>query len=552
MTSPDPNFHIYICFGQSNMEGNAAITSDDKLGVNSRFQVMTVAPDDLQHLGRTVGNWYTAIPPLCRWDTGLTPADYFGRTLVDSLPDNVKVGVIVVAMGGSGIDAFDKVNYTQYYQNADAWQKSLMNIYGGNPYAKIIEMAKIAQQKGVIKGILLHQGESNNMQSDWPLKVKKIYSDMLEDLSIAPNSIPLLAGEMLQQDKGGICWGMNSIIATLPYYIPNSNVVSSKGCSGNSVDGFHFSTVGARELGKRYGLQMWSLLKTYETEKGQTVDHLAIEKTDFTLLTGTTKRIPITAVFGDGHIQDIGYKATYEISNHEALSITNGFLEALKDGSATITASYKGTLGEQKQIVFTVKTTTFPLTNELFNPSIYSTGTFNETSKTLKTGQYGFGGWVYNSGVNLSAYKYLIIKLGATNTSGASFRIFDENNYWTGCATYDFGVNKQINIDLASMYRSGSTTKIDPSHLYIIGLWSTGGSDIVISNVYLTNSTDYSNPTAIEDIFNTGTNENELIDVYNIIGMKIQSQMKRSEMIKNLPPGLYIVGKRKVMITRKY
>jgi len=188
----------------------------------------------------------------------------------------------------------------------------------------------------------------------------------------------------------------------------------------------------------------------------------------------------------------------------------------------------------------------------LFNPSIYSTGTFNETSKTLKTGQYGFGGWVYNSGVNLSAYKYLIIKLGATNTSGASFRIFDENNYWTGCATYDFGVNKQINIDLASMYRSGSTTKIDPSHLYIIGLWSTGGSDIVISNVYLTNSTDYSNPTAIEDIFNTGTNENELIDVYNIIGMKIQSQMKRSEMIKNLPPGLYIVGKRKVMITRKY
>jgi len=120
VATPDPNFHIYICFGQSNMEGNASIAADDKTGVNSRFQVMTVAPDDFQHLGRTVGNWYTAIPPLCRWDTGLTPADYFGRTLVDSLPNNVKVGVIVVAMGGSGIDAFDKVNYVQYYQNADA------------------------------------------------------------------------------------------------------------------------------------------------------------------------------------------------------------------------------------------------------------------------------------------------------------------------------------------------------------------------------------------------------------------------------------------------
>ncbi|HEY6915332.1 MAG TPA: sialate O-acetylesterase, partial [Paludibacter sp.] len=226
--SSDPNFHIYICFGQSNMEGNAAIGTADKTGVNSRFQVMTVAPDDYQHLKRSVGNWYTALPPLCRWDTGLTPADYFGRTLTDSLPDSVKVGVIVVAMGGSGIDAFDKNNYVDYYKNADAWQKSLMNIYGGNPYAKIIEMAKIAQQSGVVKGILLHQGESNNMQADWPQKVQKIYNNMLADLSIEPNSIPLLAGEMLQQDQGGICWGMNGIIAKLPYYIPNSYPISSK------------------------------------------------------------------------------------------------------------------------------------------------------------------------------------------------------------------------------------------------------------------------------------------------------------------------------------
>ena len=174
ISKPDPNFCIYLCFGQSNMEGNAAILPADRAGVNSRFQVMTVAPDDLQHLGRSVGKWYTAVPPLCRWDTGLTPADYFGRTMVDSLADSIKVGVIVIAMGGSGIDAFDKVNYIQYYNAADAWQKGLMNVYGGDPYAKMIEMAKKAQQVGVIKGILLHQGESNNMQSDWPLKVKKI------------------------------------------------------------------------------------------------------------------------------------------------------------------------------------------------------------------------------------------------------------------------------------------------------------------------------------------------------------------------------------------
>ena len=253
-TGPDPNFHIYICFGQSNMEGPATILPEDTTNVNPRFKVLTVFSEDLAHLGREVGNWYTAKPPLCKWSTGLGPYDYFGRTLTDSLADSIKVGVIVVAMGGSGIDAFDKQNYAQYYQNADAWQKGLMDSYGGCPYNKIIEMAKIGQQNGVIKGILLHQGETDNGQWNWLQKVQKIYNDMITDLSLTAENVPLLSGEMLSQAAGGLCWGHNSIMANLPYYVANSYVISSAGCPG--VDDFHFSNEGMRELGKRYGLQM--------------------------------------------------------------------------------------------------------------------------------------------------------------------------------------------------------------------------------------------------------------------------------------------------------
>jgi hypothetical protein len=35
----NPNFHIYLCFGQSNMEGQGTIEAQDKT-VNSRFKVM--------------------------------------------------------------------------------------------------------------------------------------------------------------------------------------------------------------------------------------------------------------------------------------------------------------------------------------------------------------------------------------------------------------------------------------------------------------------------------------------------------------------------------
>ena len=163
----DSAFHIYLCFGQSNMEGNADIESVDTEDVDKRFRVMSVCDEDLK-MGRTPGNWYTAVPPLCRYGAKLSVADYFGRTMVDNLPESCKVGVVMVAIGGAGIDCFDKAGYEKYYEQADEWQKYLMGLYGGNPYAKLVEFGKKAKEHGIIKGILLHQGESNNGQADWP------------------------------------------------------------------------------------------------------------------------------------------------------------------------------------------------------------------------------------------------------------------------------------------------------------------------------------------------------------------------------------------------
>ena len=36
----DPNFYIFLCFGQSNMEGNAAIEDQDRQNVDPRFKMM--------------------------------------------------------------------------------------------------------------------------------------------------------------------------------------------------------------------------------------------------------------------------------------------------------------------------------------------------------------------------------------------------------------------------------------------------------------------------------------------------------------------------------
>jgi hypothetical protein len=253
--SQDSNFYIYLCFGQSNMHGAGAIESQDKI-VDSRFKVFQTL--DCANLNREKATWYTAVPPSCQCYSGLSPADYFGRTMVANLPDSITVGIINVSVAGCDIRLFDKDMYTDYDSTStDNWFTSQVIGYGGNPYQYIIDNAKLAQKDGIIKGILLHQGETNTGQVQWLSYVKKIYNDMITDLSLDADSVPILAGEVLSV-AGNCCSSMNPIINRLPDSIPTAHVISSEDCTGQ--DAAHFDSEGYRKFGKRYAVEMLSLI----------------------------------------------------------------------------------------------------------------------------------------------------------------------------------------------------------------------------------------------------------------------------------------------------
>lgn len=253
----DSRFYLFLCFGQSNMEGNARFEAQDTVGTDPRFKLLQAV--DCPELNRLKDNWYTASPPLCRCKTGLSPADYFGRTLVANLPKKIKVGIIHVAVAGSRIELFEKDNYQSYITTVPDWMKHMIAEYQGNPYARLVELARAAQKKGVIKGILIHQGESNSNDTLWTKKVKGIYDNLVTDLKLKPGSVPLLAGELVNADQGGACASMNKIIARLPAVLPNSYIISSEGCSA-APDKLHFTADGYRKIGNRYGIKMLGLL----------------------------------------------------------------------------------------------------------------------------------------------------------------------------------------------------------------------------------------------------------------------------------------------------
>ena len=450
----DPNFHIYLCFGQSNMEGNAAIEGKDRVGVDPRFMMMAAV--DMPSSKRKKGEWYTAYPPLCRDYTGLTPADYFGREMVAHLPENIKVGVINVAVGGASIDLFDQDKCADYIKKEADWFKNYCSEYGNDPYKVLVTMAKKAQQNGVIKGILLHQGCTNNGQKDWPVRVKRIYVRLLHDLGLNEEETPLLIGELLSQEQGGICWGHNNVIAKTQPVIPNSYVVSSKDCPGAS-DGLHFTAEGYRMIGKRYAEKMQEILD------------------------------------------------------------------------------------KKKAVDFDTTDTYFPLTAEAFNPSLYlegkfvgaSTVTYFTTTETYN-GARGFGGWRYTKGADFSAHKYLVVELRRKPSCKPVVRIYDTDDYLNPCFTYSIpATSKKEAIDLTAMTAEDGT-KIDPSHIYMVGFETDANNSLYLSSLYL--SDDGETPTGIESVPKSGEEADGIL--YDLQGRPVENPVR----------GIYIRNGKKVLV----
>ena len=314
----DPNFYIYICFGQSNMEGNAQWEQQD-VGVDPRFQMLATC--NFTSPKRTLGNWYPAECPIVSPQGKLGPTDYFGRTMVQQLPDK-KIGVIAVAMGGSPIEMFDKDLYEQKMKdNPNEWWAQLArNNYGGNPYGRIIEMAKKAQEVGVIKGILLHQGESNNGDEKWPGMVKKIYRDMLKDLGLRASDVHIFVGETEYENMGGGCSWHNHVVAKIPEVIPTGHVVSAEGIPGNGVDPWHFSAAGYRTFGKRYAEKVLDVMnhpeqytKYYTIDERLTGGLSALASKEFAIINEedqTAFYCPYDQLLSSGD-----YKSAFDISN---------------------------------------------------------------------------------------------------------------------------------------------------------------------------------------------------------------------------------------------
>ncbi|WP_437512075.1 sialate O-acetylesterase [Sorangium sp. So ce1099] len=236
---------VFLLIGQSNMEGVPKPEAQDKTE-NPRVKVL--AYDNCSGIGRTYNEWYTASPPLHGCGAGVGPGDYFARTLAEAYP-TANIWLVPNAISGVDIDFFRKGVRSS---RRGEFRIPPDNHWNG-AYEWVIERARLGQEKGTIRGIIFHQGESDSGQQVWLDKVAGMVSDLRTDLELG--EVPFIAGELLYS---GCCSGHNTVVNQIPGRIPNSFVISASGLA--AMDQYHFDLAGQRTLGKRYGDKMLEAL----------------------------------------------------------------------------------------------------------------------------------------------------------------------------------------------------------------------------------------------------------------------------------------------------
>ena len=233
---PDPGFHLYLLVGQSNMAGRGLVDAASK-EVHPRLMMLDQS-----------NQWVPATDPL-HFDkpavAGVGPGLAFGLEMAGRSPKSVRIGLIPCAVGGSPIDAWQPGGYDKATDT--------------HPYEEALTRARAAQQSGVIKGIIWHQGESDSSPEKAAAYLPKLIAlvaNLRRDLG--DDRLPFVAGELGYYKEA--YQRINAQLPLLPRQAAHTAVVSARGLS-HKGDVTHFDAASARELGRRYAAAMAPLLK---------------------------------------------------------------------------------------------------------------------------------------------------------------------------------------------------------------------------------------------------------------------------------------------------
>lgn len=238
--------HIFILMGQSNMAGYGELLPKDTIPVDKVFLIPTKAKEPYI--------WQAAAHPLHnrltsdRFGLGLP----FAKAYLQKHP-NVTIKLIPAAWGGAAIDDLNR---------------------GTDTYNDAIKKALFAQNKGEIKGVLWHQGESDTVTEElantYETKLHQLINDIRTDLNLT--ELPFVVGNLAEFYGTGKDHNsterikkinqVKNALKNLPSKVKYTGFAESSDCKSIDQHMVHFDRESYIILGKRYAQEMDNVLNT--------------------------------------------------------------------------------------------------------------------------------------------------------------------------------------------------------------------------------------------------------------------------------------------------
>lgn len=232
--APDPNFHLYLLMGQSNMAGRGPITPELAAVGHARVFMLNAA-----------GEWVPAKNPV-HFDkpkvAGVGPGLSFGVAMAEADP-NVRIGLVPCAVGGTAI---------RYWQPG-AYDEATKT----HPYDDAVLRIQNAVRCGVVKGVLWHQGEADSNPTAAAAYLPKL-AELIGRVRqlVGQPVLPVVAGELGRFKPNSLTF--NAQLLKLPTVVPHTAVVTSENLTDKG-DQTHFDGASADEYGRRYATAMRAL-----------------------------------------------------------------------------------------------------------------------------------------------------------------------------------------------------------------------------------------------------------------------------------------------------
>ncbi len=281
----------------------------------------------------------------------------------------------------------------------------------------------------------------------------------------------------------------------------------------------------------------------------------------YTTMVGRSRFPILNATYQNSVVSNVAATTHFTPETEGIVDFSGAEMTGIGQGSTKVNASYTDLFGNTFETSFDAISSYFPFDPQYVTANIVGQGTYKLVNGkgSFKFTKDSHIGWNYITPIDMSDYRYLVIRLNTTPSSDFCINICTSQQLLKGTVVTDtLPRQKEVVIDLQNAKYTSTSSKgrtMNAKTIYMVTFnaalpansSASATKTLNVTEMFLSNDSNF-DPNGISDIAREPLAATDNNDVYNLAGQLVRKASTRAEAVRGLPAGIYVIGGRKVMI----